>query len=87
MLFKLSICVCNISSLSAKLVSSLKKCKYASTNTISNILSEKLKGNLLIPFAGSGSECVVAKKLGIPFLATEINPEYVKFAKSWLKKT
>ena len=48
-------------------------------------INKKAKGNLLIPFAGSGSECVIAKKLGIPFLATEINQEYVKFAKSWLK--
>lgn len=49
-------------------------------------INKKTKGNLLVPFAGSGSECVVAKKLGIPFFATEINPEYVKFANSWLKK-
>lgn len=42
-------------------------------------------GNVLIPFAGSGSECVVAKSLKIPFLGIDINPNYVNFGKSWLK--
>lgn len=42
-------------------------------------------GRVLIPFAGSGSECVVAKSLGIEFLGIEINPEYVKYANKWLK--
>jgi site-specific DNA-methyltransferase (adenine-specific) len=37
------------------------------------------EGNTLviIPFAGSGSECVAAKKLGVSFIGYEINPEYV----------
>ena len=35
-------------------------------------------GYVLIPFAGSGSECVAAKKLGLPFVAIEINPVYVE---------
>ena len=42
------------------------------------------KGKILIPFAGSGSECVVAKQLGVEFLGIELNPEYVAFAKQWL---
>jgi len=33
---------------------------------------------LIVPFAGSGSECVAAKKLGINFIGYEINSEYVK---------
>lgn len=41
-------------------------------------------GTVLIPFAGSGSECVVAQCLGIDFVAFEINKEYVRFAKKWL---
>ena len=57
-------------------------------------LSEKLlksringqEGKVLIPFAGSGSECVVAKSLGIDFLGIEINPQYVKASKKWLAK-
>ena len=36
------------------------------------------EGYVLIPFAGSGSECVAAKKLGLPFIGVECNPEYVK---------
>ena len=42
-------------------------------------------GRLLVPFAGSGSECVLANIIKVPFLGIEINPEYVRFAKSWLK--
>ena len=41
-------------------------------------------GSVLIPFAGSGSECVVAQRLGIDFVACEINEEYVRFAEKWL---
>ena len=33
---------------------------------------------LVVPFAGSGSECVAAKKENINFLGFEINEEYVK---------
>lgn len=36
------------------------------------------EGYVLVPFAGSGSECVAAKNLGLPFLGIEINPEYVE---------
>ena len=41
-------------------------------------------GKVLIPFAGSGSECVVAKNLGVEFIGIEINPEFADFAKKWL---
>ncbi len=41
--------------------------------------------NLLIPFAGSGSECVVAKRMGVAFYATEMNPDYVKLGNAWLR--
>lgn len=43
-------------------------------------------GRVLVPFAGSGSECVVAKSMGVEFLGVEINPEFVKFGQSWLKQ-
>ncbi len=41
-------------------------------------------GRALIPFAGSGSECVVAESLGIGYVGIEINPEYVEYAEKWL---
>lgn len=55
-------------------------------------LTEKLiKGtapkNILIPFSGSGSECVVAQKLGLEFYATDINKDYVTLGNKWLEKT
>lgn len=42
-------------------------------------------GRALIPFAGSGSECVVAQSLNIPFLGIELNPEFANFATSWVE--
>ncbi len=41
-------------------------------------------GKALIPFAGSGSECAMAKSLEIDFLGIEINPDYVRAGKKWL---
>ena len=38
----------------------------------------------LIPFAGSGSECVVAQEEGIHFIGIELNPLFVDFANQWL---
>ncbi|WP_372995644.1 DNA-methyltransferase [Marinobacter sp.] len=35
---------------------------------------------ILVPFAGSGSECVAAKKLGRSFIAFEINNDYIETA-------
>ena len=42
-------------------------------------------GRVLIPFAGSGAECVAAKTLGADFFAAEINPEFAKLARGWLR--
>ena len=44
-------------------------------------------GKVLIPFAGSGSECVAAQEIGADFLGIELNPEYVYFAREWVKHT
>ena len=41
-------------------------------------------GRVLVPFAGSGSECVVAQELGLEYIGIELNPEYVQFARQWL---
>lgn len=41
---------------------------------------------MLVPFAGSGAECVAAQELGVPFIGIEINPEFARFARSWLRR-
>lgn len=41
---------------------------------------------LIVPFAGSGSECVAAKNLHIDYLGFEINPEYVELCNNRLKE-
>ena len=43
-------------------------------------------GRILIPFAGSGSECMVARELGVEWLGIEINPDYVEFARKWMRR-
>ena len=44
-------------------------------------------GRALIPFAGSGSECVAAQELGAAFIGIELNPEYAHFAREWVKQS
>lgn len=46
----------------------------------------KFSGTVLIPFAGSGSECLWATQLGMEFIAGDINPEYVKLGNMLLDK-
>lgn len=41
-------------------------------------------GYVLVPFAGSGSECLAAKNLGLPFVGIEINEEYVQLTRDRL---
>lgn len=41
-------------------------------------------GYVLVPFAGSGSECVAAKSQNLPFIGIEINPDYVEIIKKRL---
>lgn len=43
-------------------------------------ISAKPNSKVLIPFAGSGSECIAAMKYNLNFLAFEIDEEYVKIA-------
>ncbi len=42
-------------------------------------------GFVLVPFAGSGSECVAAAALGLPFVGIELNPTYVALARGRLR--
>ena len=44
-------------------------------------------GYVLVPFAGSGSECLAAKKLNVSFVGIEINPEYVQLIHQRLEGT
>ena len=45
---------------------------------------QQSEGYVLVPFAGSGSECVAAKKLKLPFVGMELNPDYVKLIQTRL---
>jgi site-specific DNA-methyltransferase (adenine-specific) len=48
--------------------------------------NKKIKNNLLlVPFVGSGTECVAAKDLGINYIGFEKNKDYVKLAKKRIK--
>ena len=52
---------------------------------LDSVASNGKKPLALVPFAGSGAECVVARDKGIDFLGIEINAEYVELANKWLK--
>lgn len=41
-------------------------------------------GMVLVPFAGTGSECVAAKQLGHDFIGFEMNPDYIKISEKFL---
>ncbi len=44
-------------------------------------------GVVLVPFVGTGSECVAAKELEQNYIGFEINPDYIKMAEEYLKNT
>jgi len=41
-------------------------------------------GYIFVPFAGSGSECLAARNLGLPYIGVEINETYCKLIESRL---
>ncbi|MCE8163355.1 MAG: site-specific DNA-methyltransferase [Candidatus Moeniiplasma glomeromycotorum] len=43
------------------------------------------KGRVLVPFVGSGSECIVAEVHNIEYVGIEINPEYIEYANKWIE--
>lgn len=45
------------------------------------------EGYVLIPFAGSGSECVASQRIKLPFIGIELNPEYVELIHTRLKNS
>lgn len=45
------------------------------------------KGVVLVPFVGTGSECVSAKELGQFYIGFEINPDYIRIAEKFLSNT
>ncbi len=47
----------------------------------------KRNGVVLVPFVGTGSECVAAKELGQSYIGFEINPDYIKLAEKYLENT
>lgn len=50
-------------------------------------LSSKPGDLVLSPFCGSGTECVVAKKMGLDYLSFELEQEYVEITNNRLKNT
>ena len=47
----------------------------------------KKNGVVLVPFVGTGSECVAAKELGQNYIGFELNPDYIRMAEKWLTLT
>lgn len=47
----------------------------------------KKDGVVLVPFVGTGSECVAAKELGQAYIGFEINPDYIRIAAKSLNNT
>jgi site-specific DNA-methyltransferase (adenine-specific) len=47
-----------------------------------SIKKESQETRVLIPFAGSGSECVAAKELGLTYMGVELNPKYVELCRA-----
>ena len=43
------------------------------------------EGLVLVPFAGSGTECVASRKRKLDFIGIELSADYVKIAEARLK--
>jgi methylase of polypeptide subunit release factors len=56
-----------------------KKCPYCGSN------NGFRSGIILDPFSGSGTTCLVAKKLGRNYIGIDLNPDYCKIAEARLK--
>lgn len=60
----------------------LKICEKLLTASINK---NELENLLIVPFCGSGSECLAAKKMGIKYISFELNKDYIQIAKDRLK--
>ena len=54
---------------------------------IKSAINKEKINNILVPFAGSGVECIVSKRQGHNFIGFEINPDYIDLATSRINKT
>jgi site-specific DNA-methyltransferase (adenine-specific) len=57
-----------------------------SRKLVRSAMPEK-NGVVLVPFVGTGSECIAAKELGQSYIGFEINPDYIKIAEKTLENT
>ena len=48
------------------------------------ILRDGVPGDVLVPFAGSGSECMVAQSMGHRYLGIELDAQWVRLARESL---
>jgi len=62
----------------------LKLCAHLIKACLVKDLPEGTRNLVVVPFVGSGSECVAASQLEADFVGFEINPTYVKLAKARL---
>jgi site-specific DNA-methyltransferase (adenine-specific) len=49
--------------------------------------AKQKEGFVLVPFVGSGSECVSAKQNGLDYIGFDINPDYIRLTKARLDAT
>ena len=54
----------------------LEPCK----KLIKSCMPIRQQGLLVVPFVGSGSECVAARDLGVQYIGFDINPDYIEIA-------
>ena len=60
-----------------------QKPKLLTEKLILSALNPATKTNLVVvPFAGSGTECLISKKLNCDYIGFEVNAEYIKLSQS-----
>jgi len=64
-----------------------QKPKKLTRKLLTSCLPTDKKSTILIPFAGSGSECCVVKEMGHDFISFELNEEFARMANEILDKT